>query len=1158
MSIRVALHHRTSYRYERPIVLGAQVIRLRPAPHSRTPVESYSLAVKPDAHFVNWQQDPFGNYLARCVFPEKVSELAIEIDLTASLSAVNPFDFFLEPDAEKQPFAYDEDTRRDLRPYFALAESAEDGGPSPLAGELLATVDRSPRKTIDFLVDLNQRLQREIAYTVRLEPGVQTCEETLAKRSGSCRDSAWLLVQLLRRLGYAARFVSGYLIQLAADQKSLDGPSGPEADFTDLHAWAEVYLPGAGWVGLDPTSGLFASEGHIPLACTPNPTSAAPITGGHEPCEVEFGFEMSVERVHEDPRVTKPYTEEHWARIEALGHEVDRHLDAADARLTMGGEPTFVSIDDMDGAEWQTAAVGPTKRRLADNLLLRLKRRFGAGGLLHYGQGKWYPGEQLPRWALSCFWRADGAPVWENDELFAKDGVSYGHTIDDARRFARTLAERLVVNADFVIDAFEDAMYYAWRERRLPANVDVRDSKLEDVEERARLARVFEQGITSPVGVALPLQYAWWEFQPRWRSGAWVVRSEEMFLLPGDSPMGYRLPLQSLLHDARPAHLTTLAEADPLEAREPLPVRDRARRQLWATVAAPVGPGGGTFGVGEGYSDQRGFDRAAVDAWRGNGHGDGWSPNGEAHGEHSPEDPRRHDPFKIDVNYRDPVNVVRTALCVEPRGGTLHVFMPPVDRLEVYLDLIAAVEETAEELDLPVVIEGYLPPHDSRLRHIKVTPDPGVIEVNVHPAGRWDELVEITTGVYDDARQSRLGTEKFDLDGSHTGTGGGNHVVLGGPTPADSPWLRRPDLLRSFLAYWNNHPSLSYLFCGRFVGPTSQAPRVEEARYDSVYELGIAFERVRAGMPAPPWMVDRVFRNLLVDSAGNTHRAEFCIDKLFSPDSASGRLGLLEFRAFEMPPHARMSLTQQLLLRALVARFWEKPYEKPLVAWGTTLHDRWMLPHFIWQDFEDVIEGTRRAGFGLEREWFAPHLEFRFPFIGEFTQRGVRVELRRAIEPWYVLGEEGVVGGTARYVDSSVERIQVRVSGMTDPRYALACNGRRVPLHPTGVAGEFVAGVRFRAWQPPNCLHPTLGVDAPLVFDLVDGWMDRSAGGCQYHVGHPGGLNPQTFPVNALEAETRRATRFLAFGHNGGPVTIPSADPSPEFPLTLDLRRGKP
>jgi uncharacterized protein (DUF2126 family) len=834
---------------------------------------------------------------------------------------------------------------------------------------------------------------------------------------------------------------------------------------------------------------------------------------------------MSVTRIHEDPRVTKPYTEEQWDAVYNLGKQVDEHLAAGDVRLTMGGEPTFVSIDDMEGAEWKTAALGETKRRLAGDLLTRLKHRFSPGGMLHLGQGKWYPGEPLPRWALRCYWRRDGEPMWNDESLFADPTERGEHSVDDARRFGQALAERLSVNAAHVIDGFEDALYYTWKERRLPANVDVRDSKLDSAEERARLARLLEQGVTAPVGCVLPIRRVWWADEPRWESGEWVVRSEEMFLLPGDSPMGFRLPIQSLLWYERPAIEAFGYATEPFAERQPLPQYQSIREQVGARAALSV-----PVFVG--------------------GDGNGWSefePNGQLE---APSPDLSPDGSSAEA-------VVRTALCIEPRHGVIHLFMPPLDRLEDYLDLVTAIEHTAAQLQIPVVLEGYEPPHDPRINHLKVTPDPGVIEVNVHPAHNWDELVDITAGVYEDARQSRLGTEKFDLDGSHTGTGGGNHVVLGGPTAPDSPFLRRPDLLRSLVAYWHNHPSLSYLFSSTFIGPTSQAPRVDEGRRDARYELQLAMAQVSDGATTPPWIVDRIFRHLLVDGTGNTHRAEFCIDKLFSPDSATGRLGLVEFRAFEMPPHARMSLTQQLMLRCLVARFWEQPYAARLVDWDTTLHDRFMLPHFVRQDFSDVVEEIRQAGYAMDAAWFAPHFEFRFPFMGEFTQAGVRVELRKAIEPWYVLGEETSGSATARYVDSSLERLQVRVQGMTGPRHYLTCNGRRVPLHSTGTEGEFVAGVRYRAWQPPSCLHPTIPVDAPLVFDLVDGWMQRSLAGCTYHVGHPGGLNPGTFPINAFEAESRRAARFLKMGHRGGPISPPPDEPNADFPLTLDLRRNR-
>lgn len=1135
MSIQVALHHTTRYRYDRLIGLGPQTVRLRPAPHCRTPILSYSMRVEPTGHFVNWQQDPFANYLARLVVPERTREFAVSIDLVAEMSVYNPFDFFLDEYAEHYPFSYDDALRAELSPYLACdpATSA-----SPAFRRYVEAIDRSRAATVTFLVALNQQLQRDIGYLVRLEPGVQTPEETLTRATGSCRDSGWLLVQLCRHLGLAARFVSGYLIQLTPDVQPLDGPAGATADFTDLHAWCEVYLPGAGWVGLDPTSGLLAGEGHIPLACTPQPTSAAPIEGLVDECEVEFGHTMRVTRIYESPRVTKPYTDDQWRDVLALGAQVDARLQAGDVRLTQGGEPTFVSVDARDSAEWNTDALGPTKRHYASSLIHKLSDRYGAGGFLHFGQGKWYPGEQLPRWALSAFWRADGQPAWHDPDLFADESAPASYTSADAARFIRALAQRLDLTDAHIEPGYEDVWYYLWRERRLPVNVDPFDSRLDDELERERLRRVFDRELDSVIGYALPLktrETGSGAEGPRWETGPWFFRDERMYLVPGDSPMGYRLPLDSLPWVGKDDY-PYLLERDPFAPQAPLPdaqalrVRHAGAPDLLREPPSHREPQPARTAMQTRFGAE---DATAATV---------------------PVMGRMPEPFE------SAAWLTRTALCTEVRDGVLYVFMPPLAALEDYLDLLSAVEASAAALEMKLVLEGYPPPRDARLKVLQVTPDPGVIEVNVHPVHDFGALVEQTEFLYDAAWRTRLSTEKFMIDGRHVGTGGGNHIVLGGATPADSPFLRRPDLLASLIAYWHNHPSLSYLFSGLFIGPTSQAPRVDEARNEQVYELDVAFAEIRRnallhGEDMPPWLVDRVLRNLLIDVTGNTHRSEFCIDKLYSPDSPTGRLGLLELRAFEMPPHAQMSIVQQLLLRALIARFWAEPYTTPLTRWGTALHDRFMLPTFLRMDFDDVVTELREAGFPFDAAWFAPHLEFRFPLLGQIAVRGLLLSLRGALEPWHVMGEQGATGGTVRYVDSSLERLEVHVSGLNDTRHVVTVNGRALPLQPTGIAGEYVAGVRYKAWSPSSALHPTIGVHVPLTFDIVDTWMNRSSGGCRYHVAHPGGRNYATFPVNAYEAQSRRLARFEPIGHTPGRMEVTPATPSREFPCTLDLRR---
>ena len=1191
MSIHAALHHVTHYRYDRLVTLGAQVVRLRPAPHCRSKIISYSLQIEPAGHYVNWQQDPFANYQARLVFPEKTKEFKVTVDVVMDMAVYNPFDFFLEPYAEKFPFTYEPMLAQELAPYLAAEPLTN------LFKDYLARIDRSEKRSIDFLVAVNQMLHQDIRYLIRMEPGVQTPEETIELAAGSCRDSAWLLVQLLRHSGLAARFVSGYLIQLAPDVKSLDGPSGTEVDFTDLHAWCEVYLPGAGWVGLDATSGLLAGEGHIPLACTPQPSGAAPIEGGVDECEVTFHHAMKITRIYESPRVTKPYTDAQWDAVMALGASVDRDLKDGDVRLTMGGEPTFVAVNDRDAAEWNTDALGPTKRGFATELVHKLRTEYGQGGFLHFGQGKWYPGEQLPRWALNIYWRTDREPVWRDPDLFVDEREPTHYTSEHARRFVIGLAAKLGITPDYVLPGFEDAWYYLWRERRLPVNVDPFESKLDDEMERARLRRVFTQKLDAAVGYVLPIKVGEGPrlAGPRWTTGPWFVRDERLYLMPGDSPMGLRLPLDSLPWVSK-ADFPYLIEQDPYSPRSALPTHtaiagrygpESGSRSGTAVApgptgspdsagekpAAPAGAYGGTpyrSGNGPGVEATRTM-QSAVGAGAASSSAFAQSP-----GQHEPPDFAR-----MPARNESAAWTSRTALCVEVRdprrasgpkteavgepSGVMYVFMPPLEKLEDYLDLLAAVEATAGEQEVKLVLEGYPPPRDPRLKLLQVTPDPGVIEVNIHPVSSWGELVKNTEFLYQAAFESRLSAEKFMTDGRHTGTGGGNHFVMGGATPADSPFLRRPELLASLLLYWHNHPSLSYLFSGMFVGPTSQAPRVDEARNDQLYELEIALEQIHQnrtvfGQSMPPWLVDRTLRNILIDVTGNTHRSEFSIDKMYSPDSATGRLGLLELRAFEMPPHARMSIAQQLLLRALVARFWKTPYTENASRWGTSLHDRFLLPTFIRMDFDDVIAEMRAAGYAFDPEWFAPHLEFRFPLVGSVRSSGIELTLRNALEPWHVMGEEGAPGGTARYVDSSLERIEVCVTGLNESRYTVTCNGRPLPLQPTGVEGEFVAGVRYKAWSPPSALHPSIGVHVPLTFDIVDSWMKRSLGGCQYHVAHPGGLSYESFPVNAYEAESRRLSRFVAMGHSPGPLRVMPASArvpaSRELPFTLDLRRG--
>ncbi|MEU3013993.1 transglutaminase family protein [Nocardia asteroides] len=1255
MGIKVSLEHRTAYSFDRLVEVHPHEVRLRPAPHSRTPIEAYSLEVTPAAHFVNWQQDAFGNFVARLVFPEPTRELSITVGLIADLEVVNPFDFFVEDYAEYYPFAYPAALAADLEPYL---RPVDEDGPGSGPGEALRDWVRVHRaqgrlRSIDYLVELNYALRNTVDYTVRMEPGVQTPDHTLRTRLGSCRDSAWLLVGILRELGLAARFVSGYLVQLTSDTPSLDGPSGPSADFTDLHAWTEVYLPGAGWIGMDPTSGLFAGEGHIPLAATPHPGAAAPITGATGITEATLDFSNVVRRVHEDPRVTLPYTDSQWERITAAGAAIDKRMAAADVGLTMGGEPTFVSIDDQMSPQWTTDADGPHKRERAVDLSDRLRAIYAPTGLVQYRQGKWYPGETLPRWEIAIAWRADGEPVWTRQDLLA-DPWSPVHG-EPAATAASNIAEPTPGAAFPADQPTPPAQRATTSQPRTAAagSVAVPTAGGQTTEVAPRTATggsaaaprsepetvgrstAATHGLVAGEEVAAQSRTEAAESSATPTAGEQTTESQPQNAASGsavtpvvESAGAARRTAQAAV-DAAESLVAHIAGALGLPDTQVRPAFEDPLARLAATVTAPVGeppvddldpaadsPVARRSLLGrldEAVNDPAAFvlplhRRADGAGWasadwqlrRGRDDGgpgrivlaDGDSPAGlrlplGSVSWHTPPVPPEADPL-----FQGPLRAPReeppaelepadftptTALVAEVRAGRLHVFLPPLAELDDFLDLVAKVEAAAVALDQPVVVEGYAPPNDPRLQTFSVTPDPGVIEVNIMPTGSFAEQADVLSTLYAQARLARLSTESFEVDGTHGGTGGGNHITLGGVTPARSPLLRRPDLLVSMLTYWQRHPALSYLFAGRFVGPTSQAPRADEGREDALYELEIAFAEIArltaeqtGGEPAPaeiqsaPWHIDRALRHLLTDLTGNTHRAEFCIDKLYSPDSARGRLGLLELRGFEMPPHFQMAMVQSLLVRGLVAMFWVRPYRAPLLRHGANLHGRYLLPHFLEADIAEVAADLRAHGVDFDTSWLDPFTEFRFPRIGTAMIGDAELELRGAIEPWLTLGEQTTGQGTARYVDSSVERLQVRLVGADRGRFVLTCNGMPVPLLATDKADVQVAGVRYRAWQPPNSLHPSITVDAPLVFDLVDAATGLSRGGCTYHVAHPGGRAYDDAPVNAVAAQSRRNRRFEAAGHTVNPLDpaelrarIAAQSTDVGAPGILDLRRAR-
>jgi uncharacterized protein (DUF2126 family)/transglutaminase-like putative cysteine protease len=1072
------LQHRSRYEYPRPASLGPHTVRLRPATHAHAKVETYALHVDPPCE-VRWQLDPANNHVARLTFGprERVSWLDVLVELAVDVRPVNPFDFAVDPDCEKAPFAYPDAIAPDLAAYLDAADAPYAGGP-----RLDAFLRDLPTdgRVVDLVVALNRAVHARLRYVIREEVGVWTPEQTLAEGRGSCRDSAALLVAALRSRGLAARFASGYLVQLTDEGMIPDEPRGVDRDVVDLHAWAEVYLPGAGWIGLDATSGLLCGEGHIPLACTPRPAAAAPVDGTSDILADRVRFEVKVGRLGHEPRPTAPFAEDVWARLVDAGERTDAALSAAGIELTVGGEPTFTSRVHPAEPEWNGAALGETKWTQGLALADALRARLAPGGVVVRGFGKQYPGESLPRWALTIVAPRDGAPL-VRQRVPGPPRAS----LDDTERLGRALASRLAVSPDHVQAAFEDPWPALREEALLPVGVDPHSADLRAPEERRRLARLLNRGLATVAGYVLPLAR---DPGGGWRAERWTFRRERLYLVPGDSPVGLRLPLGSIE-----------GEPPPLPEEEPYP----------------------------GPPDPRGLPIVRLVR--------------SAPGAAAAVRPRAG---------------IRTAVCVEERDGRLFVFLPPLPSAAHFCELVRAIDETAAALDVDALLEGYPPPRSADLVRIDVTPDPGVLEVNIPPTRTAGEHAALFDAVFDAALQSGLHAEKFQLDGRQAGSGGGNHITLGGPTPLASPFVRRPDLLASLLTFAQHHPSLSYLFTGLFVGPTSQAPRLDEARTDAIYELEIALARAFDHRDlAPPWLADSLFRHLLVDVSGSTHRTEVCIDKLFDPQSPHGRQGLVELRAFEMPPHARMAVAQVALVRALAASFAKSAYRAPLVRWAQVLHDRFLLPTWLWRDFEEVMDHLDEAGLSLPRDAYRAFLEHRCPVAGVLQAGDVKLELRNAIEPWNVLGEEVVATGTARFVDSSMERVELRVEGLVPERHAITVNGHALPMRATGVAGEYVGGVRFRAWAPPHSLHPHIGIHHPLRFDLIDTWGRRALGACAYHVWHPEGRGFAAPPLTRFEAMARRAQRFTTESPAAWPAHAVPTGAHPDAPHTLDLRR---
>jgi uncharacterized protein (DUF2126 family) len=716
-----------------------------------------------------------------------------------------------------------------------------------------------------------------------------------------------------------------------------------------------------------------------------------------------------------------PYSAAVWKKILACGDAVEALLAKTNVSLTMGGEPTIVPTSPV-GAEWHTAALGPTKLAYARKLARELIRHAFPGAVVLETSAKHYPGEPLPRWALLIQRLADGKPIWRDPTRLRADTETGQHTAAVAKKFIIALARALAVES----------------RRALP------------------LAEIAAPAVT--VGYVLPLDHAGTDTPtPKWITDDWSASTgpEPLPLFAGESPAGLRLPLGKL---------------------------------------------------------------------------------GEKN--------------------------LRRALTAEVRDGTLTIFVPPL-LLPSYVALLAAIEQALVTLQLrDVILAGYAPPPDPALPTVGLASDPGVLEINISPCATWIDFDRQLEQLYVAAQACGLCARKLHYNGREVGTGGGAHLVFGGPEGLLSPFFAFPTLLPSTIRYWQRHPALSYAFTGSYLGPSSQAPRIDESTYEALYELEIACAGAEnVGSPPNLPLFDLLFRDLLMDRSGNTHRAEISVDKLWNPFAPNGRLGLIEFRAFETHPVRAVQSVTALFVRAILARLCAAPFREPFIRWGGELHDRFFLPAFVWEDLTAICDDLKQHDVAFDPEWLRAPWDWRFPAIGDFSladkkNGDFKIEFRQALEAWPLLGESPNAGTVARTVDSSLDRIEARVADATIlERGLLLVNGLPCEFRRTSDAGA-ACGIRYRAFYLTPSLQPHVPVHAPLLIE----WVDRATlvvvAAARWHVWNPRAHAYADIPENDKVAATRRAERWEPWPHTVGQSRfVPKIDFPPEGRHTLDLRR---